>query len=114
MPRSSTGSMSGLRTASACSSAYGVTAVTPGTVRASCATLSQSAGAGADAPFASLPCAASTRTWALNDSSRSRSSPSKPFMTERITISAATPTHTPITDAQVMKETKNLCDLART
>lgn len=28
-------------------------------------------------------------------------------MTERMTISAATPTHTPISDTQVMNETKN-------
>ena len=35
-------------------------------------------------------------------------------MTERMTIRAATPTHTPTRDAQVMKETKNLCERART
>ena len=35
-------------------------------------------------------------------------------MTDRMTISAATPTHTPTSDAQVMKETKNLCVRART
>jgi len=29
-------------------------------------------------------------------------------------MSAATPTHTPTSDAQVMNETKNFCDLART
>ena len=29
-------------------------------------------------------------------------------------MSAATPTQTPISDAQVMKETKNLCERART
>ena len=54
------------------------------------------------------------RTGAFSDSSRSRSSLSKPFITERITMSAATPTHTPRSDAQVMKETKNLCERART
>ena len=36
-----------------------------------------------------------TRACALSASSRSRSSPSKPFITERITISAATPSATP-------------------
>ena len=48
-----------------------------------------------------------TRACADNDNKRSRSSVSKPFMTDRITISAATPTHTPISDTQVMNETKN-------
>jgi hypothetical protein len=55
-----------------------------------------------------------TRTGAPSESSRSRSSLSKPFITERMTMSAATPTHTPTRDAQVMKETKNLCERART
>src|SRR6185437_16142688 len=36
------------------------------------------------------------------------------LITDRMTMSAATPTHTPTTDAQVMKETKNLCVRART
>ena len=47
--------------------------------------------------------------WADRLSSRERSSPSKPFITDRITISAATPTATPRNDTQVMKETKKLC-----
>jgi hypothetical protein len=35
-------------------------------------------------------------------------------MTDRMTISAATPTPTPTSEAQVMNETKNLWDRART
>ena len=54
------------------------------------------------------------RTGALSDNSRSRSSLSKPFITERMTMSAATPTHTPMSDAQVMKDTKNRVERART
>ena len=49
-----------------------------------------------------------TRAWVDSANSRSRSCPSKPFMTDRMTISAATPTHTPTSDTQVMNETKNL------
>ena len=36
-----------------------------------------------------------------------RSSPSKPFITEMIVISAATPRHTPSIDTQLMNDTKN-------
>jgi len=55
-----------------------------------------------------------TRTGALSESSRSRNSLSKPFITDRMTISAATPTHTPMSDAQVMNDTKNRVERART
>ena len=71
-----------------------------------CAICGQSVGAAARV--------AVTRTGALSDSSRSRSSPSKPFITERMTMSAATPTHTPTSEAQVMKDTKNRVERART
>jgi hypothetical protein len=55
-----------------------------------------------------------TRTGALRASSRSRSSLSKPFITDRMTMSAATPTHTPMSEAQVMKDTKKRVERART
>jgi hypothetical protein len=60
------------------------------------------------------PGAAITRACAESANNRSRDTPSNPFITERITISAATPTHTPASDTQVMKETKNLRFRART
>ena len=101
-----------MRTASACSSAYGATPATPGVaLRQLRGTRCQSA---EPAAGGALRGAAAMRTWALSESSRSRSSPSKPFITDRMTISAATPTHTPTSEAQVMKETKNLCERART
>src|SRR5690606_33975628 len=53
------------------------------------------------------------RTGADRARSRLRSSDSKPFITDRITISAATPTPTPASDTQVMKETKYRCARAR-
>jgi hypothetical protein len=46
-------------------------------------------------------------------SSRLRSSPSKPFITERMTISAATPSAIPISEMSVMKETKRVRRFAR-
>jgi len=55
-----------------------------------------------------------TWAWAFSDNNRSRSSPSKPFMTDRMTISAATPSDTPASDTQVISETKNLCWRERT
>ncbi len=43
---------------------------------------------------------------------RPRNSLSKPFMTEMTVISAITPSATPSSDTQVMKETKKLCSRA--
>ena len=54
------------------------------------------------------------RACADSDNSRSRSSPSSPFMTDRMTMSAVTPRHTHSSDTQVMKDTKNLWERART
>jgi hypothetical protein len=68
----------------------------------------------AAAALPSTPGPAITRAWADNASRRSRDIPSKPFITDRITIRAATPTQTPASDTQVMKETKNLRFRART
>ena len=48
------------------------------------------------------------RAWAERASKRSRRSPSSPFITDRMTMSAITPRHTHSSDTQVMKETKNL------
>ena len=47
------------------------------------------------------------RACAVSDSNRSRNSASKPFITDKMTIKAATPTLTPMSDTQVMNETKN-------
>ena len=44
--------------------------------------------------------------------SRPRSSDSKPFMTESTVMSAATPTATPSSDTQLIKDTKKLCSRA--
>ncbi len=41
-------------------------------------------------------------------------SPSSPFMTDRMTMSAVTPRQTHSSETQVMKETKNLWERART
>jgi hypothetical protein len=57
------------------------------------------------------PCAPSV-AWADTLSSRVRSSVSNPFITDSTVISAATPTATPSSDTQVMKETKKLCSRA--
>ena len=84
---------------------YGAAPTTPGTRRASAARLKR---------FRLQSGGGLIRACADSDSRRSRSSPSKPFITERMTISAATPTHTPATDTHVMKETKNLWLRART
>ncbi len=113
MPRSNTGSISGRRTASACSSTYSATEATPSVASARRSARLQSSGAGV-AGAAPGGAAAATRTCAPSVSSRSRSSPSKPFITERMTMRAATPTQTPPSDAQVMKDTKNSCERART
>ena len=43
---------------------------------------------------------------AVSETSRLRSSPSNPFMTEMIVISAATPRHTPAIEIHEMNETK--------
>ena len=45
-------------------------------------------------------------------SSRPRSSDSKPFITESTVIRAATPTATPSSDTQLIKDTKKLCSRA--
>ena len=45
-------------------------------------------------------------------SKRLRSSVSKPFMTDSTVINASTPSATPSSDTQVMKETKKLCSRA--
>ncbi|MBK6671951.1 MAG: hypothetical protein IPG49_00205 [Proteobacteria bacterium] len=62
-----------------------------------------------DSRVAARVIGAESLTGADSASSRERSSDSKPFITERMTISAATPTATPSSDTQVMKETKNRC-----
>ncbi len=56
---------------------------------------------------ASVACAASA-------SSRVRSSPSNPFMTDRMAIRAATPRQIPARETQLMNETKYWCCRART
>jgi hypothetical protein len=56
------------------------------------------------------PAGTVTRMAAYNDSKRSRNSPSKPFITDRMTIRAATPTPTPANEIQVMNDTKNACE----
>ena len=38
----------------------------------------------------------------------------KPFITDRMVMSAATPTHTPASDSQLLKETKNPASRERT
>ena len=45
--------------------------------------------------------------------SRLRNSPSNPFMTDRMTISAATPSAIPMREISVMKDTKRVRRLAR-
>ncbi len=52
--------------------------------------------------------------WAESASSRLRSSPSNPFMIDRIVMSAATPRQTPARETQLMNETKYWCWRART
>ena len=98
--------MSGLRTASASSSMKGEMPVTAGNTRRRVASSFQSGAAARGATY--------TRACADSDNSRERSSPSRPFMAERMTISAATPRHTHNSETQVMKETKNLWERART
>ena len=51
---------------------------------------------------------------AVSETRRLRSSPSKPFMTEMMVISAATPRHTPAIEIQEMNETKKPCLRVRT
>ncbi len=108
MARSDTASISGWRTASTCSSAWRATDLTPGTAATCAAIRAQSA---ALAGAASGTC--STRTGAESDNRRERSSVSNPFITDRMTIRAATPTATPTRETQVMNETKNRCERAR-
>ncbi len=43
---------------------------------------------------------------------RVRNSDSRPFMTDRTVINAATPSATPTSETQVMKDTKKLCSRA--
>jgi len=50
--------------------------------------------------------------WADKLNKRSRSSVSKPFITDSTVISAATPTATPSSDTQLIKDTKKLCSRA--
>ena len=59
------------------------------------------------APVRLSPALTLTRASLESASNRSRSSPSNPFITDRITINAATPTATPISETQVMNDTKN-------
>ena len=107
MPRRRTGSMSGLRTASASSSMNGAAPVTFGARRTLAASAFQSG--------VPLACGGTKmRACAESDNRRSRSSPSRPFITDRMTMSAITPRHTHSSDTQVMKETKNLWERART
>ncbi len=76
----------------------GAAPAVPGTERAVWATLRQSRSTSGGP--SSVACAVSA-------TSRLRSSPSKPFITEMMVISAATPTQTPSMDTQDMNETKN-------
>ncbi len=107
MPRKRTGIISGLRMARASISMNGDAPVTPGAARTRCASACQSGAA-------AVPTGTKIRACAESASSRSRNSPSRPFMTERMTMSAVTPRHTHSSDTHVMKETKNLWERART
>ena len=83
----------------------GATPFTPGTVRILSVTDCQSARRSGGPE---------TVACAVSETSRLRSSPSKPFMTEMMVISAATPRHTPAIEIQEMKETKKPCLRVRT
>ena len=64
--------------------------------------------------FASRSGGPETVACAVSETSRLRNSPSKPFMTEMIVISAATPRQTPAIEIQEMNETKKPCRRVRT
>lgn len=105
MPCSSTGSSKPVRPSIACTSTKGATPSTPGTVRILSVTACQ---------FASRSGGPDTVACAVSETRRLRSSPSKPFMTEMMVISAATPRHTPAIEIQEMNETKKPCLRVRT
>ena len=71
-------------------------------------------GSQAAAVGAAVPGAAVRVTGAPMASRRPRSSPSNPFMTDRMVMSAATPTHTPASDSQLLNETKKPASRERT
>ncbi len=96
MPRTVAPSMRSPCTSSACSSMKGEAPSTPGAAAARRASASPSKGA---------PAAGSRVACADRLSSRSRSSASKPFITDRIVISAVTPRATPPSDSQVISDT---------
>jgi hypothetical protein len=96
-PCSSTGSSEPARPIMACTSTNGATPRTPGTLARRDASLRHSAMRAGGPEIVA---------WAVSETSRLRSSPSKPFMTEMIVISAATPRHTPAIEIQEMNETK--------
>ncbi len=104
MPRSTAPASVGPLESRPCTSTKGSALTTPGSRRARSARRLSAVGSGA---AGSVACADSA-------SSRVRSSPSKPFMTERMAIRAATPSATPARDTQLMKETKYACCRART
>ncbi len=87
-------------------------AFTPAWARTSSVALLHSSGEGVSPAGNVLE--ATTRACAPSDRSLSRSSFSSPFITDRITMSAITPSMTPASAAQVMKDTKNLWVRART
>ena len=74
---------------------YGVTATTPGTVAKRASSSRQSA----------KPSGAEIVACALSASSRVRVSASRPFKTDRMTISAVTPSARPSSDAAVLNDT---------
>ena len=82
----------------ACTSTNGATPATPGTGRARSATACQS--------LPAVPAGRTSVACAVSETSRLRSSPSNPFMTEMIVISAATPRQTPAIEIHEMNETK--------
>ena len=98
MPCSSAGSRLPVRPTIAWTSTYGAAPCVPGTASARPATAGQSANRSAGP--VTLACEVSA-------TSRPRNSPSKPFITDTIVISAATPRQTPSIDTHEMNDTKN-------
>ena len=85
-------------------STCGAAAATPGSAIISSRSERQSA---------TLPSAPESWPCAVMLTRRSRSSPSNPFITERMTISAATPRAIPASEIEVIKETNLVRRLAR-
>ena len=95
MPRTTAGCRFAPAASIPSSRTYGVTAVTPG---APAKRLSSSRQSG-------TPSGADTVACALSTSRRVRVSASRPFSTERITMSAVTPSARPSNEAAVLKDT---------